>query len=84
MRDIKFRGEYITLGQLIKKAGFVDTGGEVKWFLMETSIKVNGEHDNRRGRKLRDGDLVETEGKDTLRLVAAEPGATGEAPEDEE
>jgi hypothetical protein len=79
MREIKFRGEYITLGQLIKKAGFVDTGGEVKWFLMETSIKVNGEHDNR--------DMVETEGKEPLRLVAAEPGATvgaGEMPEDEE
>ena len=72
MREIKFRGEYITLGQLIKKAGFVDTGGEVKWFLMETSIKVNGEHDNRRGRKLRPGDTVLVEGRDPIRLTSSE------------
>ena len=53
MREISVRGDHITLGQLLKVAGFVGTGGEVKYFLQETSIKVNGEHDNRRGRKLR-------------------------------
>jgi S4 domain protein YaaA len=73
MRDISYTGDHITLGQLLKLAGIVGTGGEVKWFLMETSIKVNGEHDNRRGRKLRAGDVVEVEGHETVRLTIGDP-----------
>jgi len=74
MREISYRGDHITLGQLLKLAGMVGTGGEVKWFLMETSIKVNGEHDNTRGRKLRAGDIVEVEGEEPVRLVEAGEG----------
>ncbi len=70
MRDVEVRGEFIMLGQLLKLAGLVQTGGEVKGFLAETSIRVNGEHDNRRGRKLRPGDVVAAEGHDEIRLVA--------------
>lgn len=69
-REISVRGDHITLGQLLKVAGFVGTGGEVKYFLQETSIKINGEHDIRRGRKLRPGDEVLVEGRDPIRLTA--------------
>ncbi len=69
-REIAVRGDHITLGQLLKVAGLVGTGGEVKYFLQETSIQVNGEHDNRRGRKLRPGDEVLVEGRDPIRLTA--------------
>ena len=72
MREITVRGDHITLGQLLKVAGFVGTGGEVKYFLQETSITVNGEHDIRRGRKLRPGDTVLVEGRDPIRLTSSE------------
>ncbi len=54
--------EYIPLGQFLKLAGIIDTGGMAKAFLAEVPIKVNGELDNRRGRKLYPGDKVEVEG----------------------
>ena len=70
---VPIHSEYIQLGQLLKLAGFVGSGGEVKTYLMETSIKINGEHDNRRGRKVRVGDRVEVEGQEPLRVVAGNP-----------
>jgi ribosome-associated protein len=59
MQQIRIRDEYITLGQLLKLAGEVSTGGEVKDYLASESPIVNGEAENRRGRKLRTGDVVE-------------------------
>jgi len=61
MKTIPIHDEFITLGQLLKLAGFVGSGGEVKTYLQETSITVNGEHDNRRGRKIYVGDVVAVE-----------------------
>ncbi len=52
------RGDLITLGQLIKALDLVTTGGEVKEFLEASYITVNGEEENRRGRKLRVGDRI--------------------------
>ena len=51
--------EYITLGQFLKVADIIQSGGMAKWFLSEHEIFVNGELDNRRGRKLRNGDIIE-------------------------
>ena len=70
MRTIAMNAGEIKLGQVLKLAGFVGSGGEVKMFLAETSIRVNGEHDNRRGRKLHPGDVVAVEGQEEVRLVA--------------
>jgi S4 domain protein YaaA len=56
--EFKIRDEYITLGQLLKAANLVGTGGEVKPFLAAGGITVNGEDENRRGKKLRPGDLI--------------------------
>ena len=50
--------EFITLGQLLKLADIIGNGGEAKNFLATTKVLVNGEPDNRRGRKLRPGDRV--------------------------
>jgi ribosome-associated protein len=69
MRQIFIHGDHIALGQLLKLAGFVSTGGEVKYLLMETTIRVNGEIDNRRGRKLYAGDVVAVEGQEPIRVV---------------
>ena len=70
MRDVAISSEHIALGQLLKLAGILGTGGEVKLFLAETSITVNGEHDNRRGRKLYPGDVVSAEGHEPIRITA--------------
>ena len=60
---IEIYTEYITLAQFLKLADLITNGGEAKFFLAENEVKVNGEIDNRRGRKLRDGDQVEVLGK---------------------
>jgi ribosome-associated protein len=57
-REIPIRGEVIRLGELLKLAGVVATGGEAKQLLATTHVLVNGEPDNRRGRQLRAGDDV--------------------------
>ncbi|MGG3448825.1 MULTISPECIES: S4 domain-containing protein YaaA [Bacillaceae] len=54
--------DFITLGQFLKLAGVIQTGGMAKWFLSEHDVYINGEEDNRRGRKLREGDRVEIPG----------------------
>lgn len=61
-RTISITTEYITLGQMLKFADIISNGGEAKAFLFQNEVKVNGEPDNRRGRKLRPGDVVETVG----------------------
>lgn len=70
MRDVEIRGDMIRLGQLLKLAGVVDSGGEAKMLLAEGLVRVNGEEDARRGRQLHDGDVVTAEGHE-IRIVAA-------------
>lgn len=59
----KITTEYITLQQFMKLSGIVSTGGEAKLRIKEMDIVVNGEKENRRGRKLYPGDNVNIEGK---------------------
>ena len=59
----KITTEYITLQQFMKLSGIVSTGGEAKIRIKEMDIVVNGEKENRRGRKLYPGDNVKIEGK---------------------
>lgn len=60
--DIKINGDYITLGQFLKLTDFISSGGEAKLAVKELVIMVNGEMENRRGRKLRPSDEVIVEG----------------------
>jgi ribosome-associated protein len=71
-RDIEIRGEMIRLGQLLKLADVVDGGGEVKDYLAEVPVLVNGEPEDRRGRQLHPGDVVVT-GDEELHVVQAAP-----------
>ena len=59
VEEIKIDTDYITLGQLLKLAGFIQTGGEAKWYLAENRVLVNGVEESRRGRKLRNGDRIQ-------------------------
>ena len=49
----------ITLGQALKAANIVGTGGEAKIVIQGGEVRVNGEVETRRGRKLEKGDVVE-------------------------
>ena len=51
--------EFITLGQFLKHIDVITTGGQAKWYLQETVVFVDGEIENRRGRKLYDKTRVE-------------------------
>lgn len=51
--------EYITLNVLLKITDTISTGGMAKAFLAENTVLVNGESENRRGRKLYRGDVIE-------------------------
>lgn len=57
-KEIKITTDYITLGQLLKLASIIENGGEAKLFLASNVVYVNGEEDNRRGRKLYPGYTV--------------------------
>lgn len=57
-KEIKIDTDYITLGQFLKLAEIIDSGGMAKWFLSEYEVYVNREQDQRRGRKLRVGDEI--------------------------
>ncbi|MDF2698852.1 MAG: hypothetical protein K0Q49_408 [Haloplasmataceae bacterium] len=59
LKKVFIHTEFITLGQLLKFENIVESGGVVKDFLNEIPIKVNGVLENRRGKKLYNGDLIE-------------------------
>ena len=67
-RDVEIRGETIRLGQLLKLAGVIGSGAEVKLLLATETVLVNGEPDARRGRQLHPGDVVAVAGEE-LRIT---------------
>ena len=63
MRDVPIDGDMIRLGQFLKLADLIDTGGEAKILIASGDVTVNGEVDLRRGRQLHPGDVVEVFGR---------------------
>jgi ribosome-associated protein len=61
-RPFALRGEHITLDALLKASGVAGSGGEAKVRVAAGDVAVNGETEQRRGRKLRAGDVVEVDG----------------------
>lgn len=59
MVKIAINTDFITLGQFLKFSGIISNGGEAKTYLNSTKIMVNGEFENRRGKKLRAGDVIQ-------------------------
>lgn len=62
MEIIKLRDDYIKLGQALKAAGLVENGVDAKYVILDGLVKVNGNQELQRGKKLVDGDTVEFEG----------------------
>lgn len=74
MEIVKFNTEYITLGQLLKMTNIISSGGMAKWFLGENVVYVNGAPEQRRGKKLYDGDVVNIPDAGKFKLSADESG----------
>lgn len=70
MQIFKLRSsdEFIKLGQVIKAAGWVESGVDAKFVIQDGLVEVNGETDTRRGRKIVAGDLIAFDGKE-LKVV---------------
>ncbi len=64
MKIIKIDSEYIKLDQFIKWCGEACSGSDAKAMVLGGGIKVNGEEELRRGRKLRPGDIVKIKGRE--------------------
>ena len=63
METIKIEDEYIKLGQALKLAGMAGSGVDAKFLIQDHMVYVNGVVEDRRGRKLRDGDIVTFDGE---------------------
>ena len=63
MEIVTIRDEFIKLGQALKLAGLVESGVMAKDVITDGLVKVNGEVDLRRGRKLYEGDIVDFDGQ---------------------
>ncbi|AHW65542.1 Hypothetical protein CGLY_15530 [Corynebacterium glyciniphilum AJ 3170] len=70
-QDVPVRGDDIRLGQFIKLANLVDSGGAAKEAVAAGRVTVNGEADTRRGRHLRSGDEVVVLDEDATPIAAA-------------
>ena len=58
-KSIAIYTPFITLNQLLKLANLIDFGAQAKLFLKSTKVLVNNKEENRRGRKLYIGDVIE-------------------------
>ncbi len=66
METVKITTDYITLGQLLKLTDVISNGGEAKTYLATHPVTIDGEPDNRRGRKIYPGSTVVLEEKTVL------------------
>ena len=72
MESIHLKDEFIKLGQALKLAGLVGSGVDAKFVIQDGLVKVNGEVDTRRGRKVYTGDTISYNGQDVKVLSGKE------------
>ncbi|KAA0024800.1 RNA-binding S4 domain-containing protein [Antrihabitans cavernicola] len=70
--DVPIRDESIRLGQFLKLANLIESGAEAKGVIADGLVDVNGDEELRRGRQLRDGDVVSV-GAVSARVVTNAP-----------
>lgn len=74
MNTFTLYDEFITLGKLLKEAAIIETGGAAKQFLATHDVQYNGDYENRRGKKLYDGDVLTFPDLNLeINIVAASP-----------
>ena len=64
MTAVEIRDDFIKLGQLLKLANLVSSGVEAKVVIQDGLVKVNGEVETRRGKKIYPQDVVEYQGQE--------------------
>lgn len=62
MEVIKLREDFIKLGQALKAAGLVESGVDAKLVIQDGLVRVNGQIETQRGKKLIAGDMIEYNG----------------------
>lgn len=62
MEKIIIRDDFIKLGQALKLAGLVESGVYAKFAVQDGCVKVNGQTETQRGKKLYEGDIFEYQG----------------------
>ncbi|WP_430610533.1 S4 domain-containing protein YaaA [Enterococcus sp. DIV0876] len=77
-KKIFLETEYMTLGQMLKEASIIGSGGQAKWYLAEQTVLVDGEPENRRGRKLYAGMMIELPDEGTFFMVKKEDNDAAE------
>lgn len=75
-RKVFINTEYITLGKLLKFENILESGGFAKDFLLTTKVTVNGVLEQRRGRKLFPGDIIDIENIGSLKIDKNEAKTT--------
>lgn len=76
-KNFTIKGEYITLGQLLKAVDLINSGGQAKYFLAENKVLVNGSPSGERGKKLHWGDKVSFGGK--VWIIGGDSSASGKS-----
>ncbi len=69
IQSVEIQGGEIRLDQFLKWAGAASTGGEAKILILSGEVRIDGETDLRRGRKVRPGNLVEVTGRGRYRCA---------------
>lgn len=63
IKNFTIKGDFITLAQFLKEESIISSGGQAKWYLQDNPVVLNGESENRRGKKLHPGDELTVEGQ---------------------
>lgn len=64
IKDFTIEGEYITLGQFLKEESIISSGGQAKFYLQDNPVTLNGELEDRRGKKLHVDDHLQVNGQE--------------------
>lgn len=80
-KTIKINREFITLGQFLKHVNIISSGGMAKWYLAEHTVMLDNEVENRRGKKIYPGSVVEIPNEGTFFIQSDD--ATAESNKEE-
>lgn len=59
IKNFAIKGDYITLSQFLKEESIISSGGQAKWYLKDHPVILNGQSEDRRGKKLHVGDVLQ-------------------------